>query len=628
MKLNQWNPESMKNAIKEYQNENNQLSMRCIARAWNVPYATLRKRLNGEVTGHTHMSGRPTVLSQQAETELVHLIQDLAAVGFPLTRNEVRELAYAYAEHNNITGFSLNKQKAGYYWFEGFLNRHANLTLKKPEDLSVGRAMAMNKPQITMWFETYNNLLTDLGVKDSPSHLWNFDETGVVNIAKCKEVVAEVGKQALTVVQQERGELSTVLVGVNAMGNYLPPLVIHKGMRIGRQWLNGASFDVLVKASPNGWINKELFLQFGRNFIASLERLELVDGRPHVVILDNHASHLFNLDFLLLMKQHNIHVVGLPSHCSHWLQPLDRGPFASFKRHWNELLRRYTREMAGRKLDKAEFFRVFNPAWDKSMTVAAAQSSFRNTGLFPVNADSIPDHAFDPSKTSERTTAPVEQPEISLNGNTHVAAYEDVHTCEESPPATCIITAVSTSSSHTPGTSFQVPVPLETGNVSRRHIKARTTATETMDFKSTCSTSGAAISSNHTTSDVSFMSILPLPHRERNVARRQRAKPPSFILTGDDTVKFVEDRGKVAEKKVKKVKSTRKSKPKQKKLGVSKKCENVDPSLYCGLCDGYFYDDNANEQWIQCPLCLVWYHEVCANVRPGIRDFVCDECVN
>ena len=51
---------------------------------------------------------------------------------------------------------------------------------------------------------------------------------------------------------------------------------------------------------------------------------------------------------------------------------------------------------------KRDFFRVFNPVWDKSMTVGNAQGAFRGTGLFPLNIKAIPDHAFDPSTTTER----------------------------------------------------------------------------------------------------------------------------------------------------------------------------------------------------------------------------------
>ena len=49
---------------------------------------------------------------------------------------------------------------------------------------------------------------------------------------------------------------------------------------------------------------------------------------------------------------------------------------------------------------------MFNPAFDKAITVANAQGAFRGSGIFPVNAGAIPEHAFAPSATTDRTLAP------------------------------------------------------------------------------------------------------------------------------------------------------------------------------------------------------------------------------
>jgi len=62
----------------------------------------------------------------------------------------------------------------------------------------------------------------------------------------------------------------------------------------------------------------------------------------------------------------------------------------------------FTRNTAGRKLDKKDFFRVFTPVWEKSITVGNVQGAFRGSGLFPLNMSAIPDHAFNPSSTTER----------------------------------------------------------------------------------------------------------------------------------------------------------------------------------------------------------------------------------
>jgi len=118
-----------------------------------------------------------------------------------------------------------------------------------------------------------------------------------------------------------------------------------------------------VTVSPSGWVTKEIFAQFGLLFLNFLHNKGyLGHDRAHVVILDNHHSHLFNLEFLKLMKDNNIHVIGLPPHTSHWLQPLDKVHFGVLKKAWNKEVRAFTRDTVGKKVEKSDFFRVFNPA--------------------------------------------------------------------------------------------------------------------------------------------------------------------------------------------------------------------------------------------------------------------------
>jgi len=109
-------------------------SLRMIARAWNVPYETLRRRVYGKVQGYSSASGRPTVLKKSDEDELVRTIKSLAEEEFPLIRKEVQKMAYDFAETHGYPGFFSQKQAAGYYWFQEFLNRHTDINIKKAEN--------------------------------------------------------------------------------------------------------------------------------------------------------------------------------------------------------------------------------------------------------------------------------------------------------------------------------------------------------------------------------------------------------------------------------------------------------------------------------------------------------------
>jgi len=67
-----------------------------------------------------------------------------------------------------------------------------------------------------------------------------------------------------------------------------------------------------------------------------------------------------------------------------------RSPFATFKHRWNEEMRMFTKNQARMNLERKQFFRVFTPVWQKSMTVELAQFGFCATGLFPRMRDIQP----------------------------------------------------------------------------------------------------------------------------------------------------------------------------------------------------------------------------------------------
>lgn len=147
----------MKAAIAEFKVVNK--GLREVARAWNVPKDTLARRIKKGEAGGKHASGRKPILSPQAERELTELIMMLSKRGFPLRRKDVQRLAFEYAVEHGLSGFNAAKGSAGYYWFQGFLSRNPELSIKKPEALSVGRAMGMNFQVVSKWFDGYENCL-------------------------------------------------------------------------------------------------------------------------------------------------------------------------------------------------------------------------------------------------------------------------------------------------------------------------------------------------------------------------------------------------------------------------------------------------------------------------------------
>ena len=379
------------------------LGLRRIARAWDVPKSTLQRRLKGVVDGSLHASGRKTYLTDSEEKDLAATLKLMASRGFPLSGARVRKIAYEYAQKKGVNKFSTEKASAGYFWLRGFLKRHY-LSFRTPEALSVGRASGMNKTVVGKWFDEYERLLEELHVKDMPSHLWNCDETGLQEHFVKGKVISETGEPCYQITKSEKGETTTVMACFNACGTYCPPTVIFKGRRLTAAWVVGSPPNTVVRMSENGWIMKDIFFDWAKSFVSILPK---TDNKPHVLLLDGHSSHIFNLSFLDLMKANNVHAFVLPPHTTHWLQPADKSFFRSLKSSWTNEGLKAVNELAGVTAGKSGFFKIFTAAWNAACTVEMAQSAFRGTGLFPVNRHAIPENAYEPSRSSERELEPI-----------------------------------------------------------------------------------------------------------------------------------------------------------------------------------------------------------------------------
>jgi hypothetical protein len=113
-------------------------SKRYIAEYLKVPESTLRKRLRmGTVP--TSLDHFKATCSDEKEKELAEYCKDLDAKFYILTIRMLKELAFEYAERNEITHrFNRVKKTAGKDWVISFCKTQ-NLSVGLPEKYSLGR---------------------------------------------------------------------------------------------------------------------------------------------------------------------------------------------------------------------------------------------------------------------------------------------------------------------------------------------------------------------------------------------------------------------------------------------------------------------------------------------------------
>ena len=335
---------------------------------------------------------------------MAQTIKKFQISGFPLTIAKVCQLAYQFTYVNGIKGFSDDTQQAGRKWLRGFLKRHPDIKLKTAKNLSIARAMGANPTVIQKWFDLLENIKSTKGIH-TPCQIWSGDETGVQNVPKEKKVLGVKNIRTFQQVSGEQGETSTILTFVNAAGQSVPPLVIHKGARVQETWQVKAPGQMKLAATERGYITKSKFHDYGITFIKYLKANGLAD-KTNLLIIDGHKSHLYNLPFYDAMRANDIEVLTIPPHTSHLLQPLDSVPFAQFKKSWEGHLMKYNNSHSGRALNKVNFWDVFVPAWNHSICPKNIIAGFKKTGIFPHNPHAIPPEAMAPSIITDHTHNP------------------------------------------------------------------------------------------------------------------------------------------------------------------------------------------------------------------------------
>jgi hypothetical protein len=330
----------------------------------------------------------------------VWYLREFSSRGFPINRKKLRKIAFDFALENGLGGFSSKYRMAGKKWLKGFLGRHRDLKVRLASNVSLHRARCANPTVLAKWYETFEALCRRFGVTD-PRQIWNADETGVQDVPKPQQCIVPSGDPAHSIVFGERGELSTLVTYCNAAGLACPPMVIHKGKKTQTYWSNKKPTSWTVCSSKSGYINCDLWHQYALRWIRFLNSHKLL-GVPHILIIDGHKSHIFNLAFLNLMLKNNIQVICIPPHTSHVLQPLDVSPFSAFKRYWNSELQDYLFSSGGKKLGKGSFFEVVYPAWLEGLRPDNIRGGFKRSGIYPLNKKAINPRRLRPSKNTER----------------------------------------------------------------------------------------------------------------------------------------------------------------------------------------------------------------------------------
>ncbi|KAJ8948006.1 hypothetical protein NQ318_011894 [Aromia moschata] len=186
-----------------------EMSIREAARTYGVSKSTLIRHINvfkasgASIFKYSANNNAKQVFNNGEELILEKYLITASRYYYGLTKKEVRCLAYQYAVANNkkYTHFWNTQNAAGKEWIRQFLKRHTNLSLRKPEAISLARSTRFHPVET--------------------SHLkkvWNCDETGVTTVNVPPKIVGPKGiKQIGQITSGERGVNVTIIAAINAI---------------------------------------------------------------------------------------------------------------------------------------------------------------------------------------------------------------------------------------------------------------------------------------------------------------------------------------------------------------------------------------------------------------------------
>ncbi|CAH1975097.1 unnamed protein product [Acanthoscelides obtectus] len=354
-----WTETSMEHALQAVRNGE---SIRKASLIYNIPFSTLLKHVKSNKT--TKSLGRfKTVFTPEEEQEFVTHIKELDSRFYGLTRRDLCVLAYQYAEANHIIHCFKNNA-AGHQWYQNFMKRHPELSLRTPEPTSVARASGFNRPQVERFFENLRDVIEKNNIL--PEHMYNVDETGIqTSRNRPPKVISLKGKKGVGAISSsERGTLVTALFCCSAAGAYIPPTLVFPRKKKNPRYMEGTPPGSSQLVTDSGWISSEAFLEWMKFFVSNVRPNE---DHECLLILDNHAFHR-SIDVLDYASQNNVIILSVPPHTTHKLQPLDVSVYGPFGTYFQNEIAKWQKAHPAQRVTLFGVGKIFNNAYLKAAT--------------------------------------------------------------------------------------------------------------------------------------------------------------------------------------------------------------------------------------------------------------------
>lgn len=334
--------------------------------------------------------GRPhgrDLLSPEDEDLLCATAEAFSLSNCLLSRSMLCDIVKAYLP--KLEGKRLNG------WVSRFLRRHkGRLLLSKSKPVDSKRLAPATQCSVRHWVKFFPRYFTAHHL--SAQWMVNTDETRLLFNGRTVRFVAleARGKGSRGPIKTPPGKVASYLPFVAANGHFIMdvfiiPLTVGERADFYLESMSrykGLMHPTFYCFTQSGYLNGELWKPIMKKFKKEMARV--APGIHPVLLVDNATPHKV-LDSLMWCVKNHIHLLYLPAHCTHFLQPLDNAIFEQFKNFILQYLNKKLSTLQPISGQLTHLMFLVAQAARRCLTKRVISRAFAQVGIFPWKPDVI-----------------------------------------------------------------------------------------------------------------------------------------------------------------------------------------------------------------------------------------------
>lgn len=148
----------------------------------------------------------------------------------------------------------------GRVWMRGFMVRHPELSVRKPQAISIQKAIGFNADKVEQFYDLLEKTVftKDDKRKNPAQNIYNIDETGLTVVQKTSRTLATKGKKYVgSLTSAEKGKTVTVICCASATGHYVTAMLIFPRARMKQSLMDHCVPGAIGTCTKSGWVNEK-----------------------------------------------------------------------------------------------------------------------------------------------------------------------------------------------------------------------------------------------------------------------------------------------------------------------------------------------------------------------------------